>query len=266
MPRFAHLLVLTGAVALAAGAPALAADEPVLNLYSARHYQTDEALYDNFTKATGIKINRIEAGDEQLVERLKNEGAGKPRRRAADRRCRAAVAGAAARPVRAREIGGARGEDPRQVPRSRGQLVRLLVSRARDRLQQVDDRRRPTSRRTRRWPIRRTRAGSARARAAIPTTCRSSAPRSRTSATRRPKRGRRASSPTWRARRRAATPTRSRPSPRASARSRCRTRTTTRASCARRSRRTRRSPRRPASCFPTRRATARTSTSRAPAC
>ncbi|NDE28367.1 MAG: hypothetical protein EB080_05640, partial [Burkholderiaceae bacterium] len=29
-----------------------------LNLYSARHYQTDEALYANFTKSTGIKINR----------------------------------------------------------------------------------------------------------------------------------------------------------------------------------------------------------------
>ncbi len=55
-----------------------AADEPVLNLYSARHYQTDEALYDNFTKATGIKINRIEAGDEQLLERLKTEGAASP--------------------------------------------------------------------------------------------------------------------------------------------------------------------------------------------
>jgi spermidine/putrescine-binding protein len=35
----------------------------VLNLYSARHYQTDEALYANFTKATGIRINRIEADD-----------------------------------------------------------------------------------------------------------------------------------------------------------------------------------------------------------
>jgi iron(III) transport system substrate-binding protein len=68
------------AMALSAtlAAPALAADEPVLNLYSARHYQTDEALYDNFTKATGIKINRIEAGDEQLVERLKSEGAASP--------------------------------------------------------------------------------------------------------------------------------------------------------------------------------------------
>jgi iron(III) transport system substrate-binding protein len=66
------------ALLLALAAPAIAADEPVLNLYSARHYQTDEALYDNFTKATGIKINRIEAGDEQLLERLKTEGAASP--------------------------------------------------------------------------------------------------------------------------------------------------------------------------------------------
>jgi iron(III) transport system substrate-binding protein len=55
-----------------------AADEPVLNLYSARHYQTDEALYANFTKSTGIRINRIEAGDEQLLDRIRSEGAQSP--------------------------------------------------------------------------------------------------------------------------------------------------------------------------------------------
>ncbi len=54
------------------------AQEKVLNLYSARHYQTDEALYDNFTRATGIRINRIEAGDDQLLERLRSEGANSP--------------------------------------------------------------------------------------------------------------------------------------------------------------------------------------------
>ncbi|MBI1890043.1 MAG: Fe(3+) ABC transporter substrate-binding protein [Burkholderiales bacterium] len=54
------------------------AQEKVLNLYSARHYQTDEALYANFTKQTGIKINRIEAGENELLERLKNEGANSP--------------------------------------------------------------------------------------------------------------------------------------------------------------------------------------------
>jgi iron(III) transport system substrate-binding protein len=50
----------------------------VLNLYSARHYQTDEALYQDFTRQTGIKINRIEAGDEALLERLRSEGPNSP--------------------------------------------------------------------------------------------------------------------------------------------------------------------------------------------
>ena len=80
-PLAAAPLAVTLAVALAASmifAPARAAEEAVLNLYSARHYQTDEALYDNFTKATGIKINRIEAGDEQLLERIRSEGANSP--------------------------------------------------------------------------------------------------------------------------------------------------------------------------------------------
>lgn len=49
-----------------------------LNLYSSRHYQTDEALYSGFTKATGIKLNRIEAGEDPLIARIKNEGASSP--------------------------------------------------------------------------------------------------------------------------------------------------------------------------------------------
>ncbi|MFZ9196269.1 MAG: Fe(3+) ABC transporter substrate-binding protein [Burkholderiales bacterium] len=54
------------------------AKENLLNLYSSRHYQTDEALYVNFTKTAGIKLNRIEAGEDPLIERLKNEGASSP--------------------------------------------------------------------------------------------------------------------------------------------------------------------------------------------
>ena len=49
-----------------------------LNIYSSRHYQTDEALYANFTKATGIRINRIEAGEDALIERMRNEGERSP--------------------------------------------------------------------------------------------------------------------------------------------------------------------------------------------
>ncbi|GMV55138.1 MAG: iron ABC transporter substrate-binding protein [Betaproteobacteria bacterium] len=55
-----------------------AAAQDTLNLYSARHYQTDEALYDNFTKATGIRIQRIEGREDELIERIKNEGASSP--------------------------------------------------------------------------------------------------------------------------------------------------------------------------------------------
>lgn len=73
--KIKHLLVALGAVAVAM--PALS-QEKVLNLYTARHYQTDEALYANFTKATGIKVNRIEAGEDAIIERVKQEGARSP--------------------------------------------------------------------------------------------------------------------------------------------------------------------------------------------
>ena len=69
---------LAGIVMLATTATSLIAEEKVLNLYSARHYQTDEALYSNFTKQTGIKINRIESKEEELLERIRNEGANSP--------------------------------------------------------------------------------------------------------------------------------------------------------------------------------------------
>lgn len=73
----------TGITAIAAAffaalSSAAVAQENLLNLYSSRHYQTDEALYANFTKTTGIKLNRIEAGEDPLIERLKNEGTSSP--------------------------------------------------------------------------------------------------------------------------------------------------------------------------------------------
>lgn len=77
--RWLQRLMIVGAVGgLMVGAAADVRAQAVLNLYSARHYQTDEALYENFTKQTGIKINRIELGDEPLIQRLKNEGANSP--------------------------------------------------------------------------------------------------------------------------------------------------------------------------------------------
>jgi iron(III) transport system substrate-binding protein len=78
-PFVALPAVLVTAVAIGLVCPTLAsATDTVLNLYSARHYQTDEALYTEFTRRTGIRINRIEAGDEALLERIRTEGARSP--------------------------------------------------------------------------------------------------------------------------------------------------------------------------------------------
>jgi iron(III) transport system substrate-binding protein len=74
-----HLTLKAACAALALTAAVIAsAQQAALNLYSARHYQTDEALYENFTKATGIKINRIDADDAGILARLKTEGAASP--------------------------------------------------------------------------------------------------------------------------------------------------------------------------------------------
>ncbi len=77
--QFAPLAKSLLAVALLTGITATAsAQEQVLNLYSARHYQTDEALYAGFTKTTGIRINRVDTDDAGLLARLKSEGAASP--------------------------------------------------------------------------------------------------------------------------------------------------------------------------------------------
>jgi iron(III) transport system substrate-binding protein len=75
-PLFTGLALAAAALFGAVGSAS--AQEQVLNLYSARHYQTDEALYSNFTKATGIKVNRVDADDAGILARLKAEGAASP--------------------------------------------------------------------------------------------------------------------------------------------------------------------------------------------
>jgi iron(III) transport system substrate-binding protein len=65
-------MVLAGAAPMA---PAMAAE---LNVYSARHYPSDDALYAGFTQATGIKINRVEASGDKLLARLRQEGRNSP--------------------------------------------------------------------------------------------------------------------------------------------------------------------------------------------
>lgn len=62
-------LALTSSAAFADG---------VVNLYSSRHYDTDERLYTDFEEATGITINRIEGKGDELIARMRSEGRNSP--------------------------------------------------------------------------------------------------------------------------------------------------------------------------------------------
>ncbi|RYH06703.1 Fe(3+) ABC transporter substrate-binding protein [Tropicimonas sp. IMCC6043] len=69
-------LALTTALVAATATTAVAEGE--LNLYSSRHYDTDDRLYSDFEEATGIRINRIEGNADELIARMKAEGRNSP--------------------------------------------------------------------------------------------------------------------------------------------------------------------------------------------
>ena len=68
--------LIASVLALLIATPALAEGE--LNLYSSRHYDTDERLYSDFTDLTGITVNRIEGNADELIARMQAEGANSP--------------------------------------------------------------------------------------------------------------------------------------------------------------------------------------------
>ncbi|MBR8828291.1 MAG: Fe(3+) ABC transporter substrate-binding protein [Gomphosphaeria aponina SAG 52.96 = DSM 107014] len=49
-----------------------------INLYSSRHYNTDQQLYQGFEEQTGIKVNLVEGEADALIERINSEGANSP--------------------------------------------------------------------------------------------------------------------------------------------------------------------------------------------
>jgi iron(III) transport system substrate-binding protein len=78
MSRKMTILAASLTTSLVALGPIAAAAEGELNLYSSRHYDTDERLYSEFTEATGITINRIEGKADELIARMSAEGANSP--------------------------------------------------------------------------------------------------------------------------------------------------------------------------------------------
>lgn len=76
MPRSLCPAVLLALLSVGTAAPAIGAES--VNIYSARHYDTDDLLYDGFREATGIEVNVIEAQGPALIARMRAEGANSP--------------------------------------------------------------------------------------------------------------------------------------------------------------------------------------------
>ena len=73
-----NALAITTAITSLASAVYAESHAGEVNLYSSRHYDTDERLYTDFTEQTGIVINRIEGNADELIARMTAEGMNSP--------------------------------------------------------------------------------------------------------------------------------------------------------------------------------------------
>lgn len=74
-----HRRLLLASAGAALFAPALGrAQDRSIAVYSARHYDSDRTLFETFTRQTGVRVRVIEANADQLIERIRAEGANSP--------------------------------------------------------------------------------------------------------------------------------------------------------------------------------------------
>lgn len=74
-PRHFVTFLITGILLIGT----LSCSQPnVVNIYSSRHYDSDLALFETFTEKTGIEVQIIESGGDELIERMKSEGVNSP--------------------------------------------------------------------------------------------------------------------------------------------------------------------------------------------
>ena len=76
--NFSSLKLVATLALFTAFGTAFARGQEVVNVYSARHYDTDDSIYEEFTSKTGIKVNLISGGSDALIERLQREGKRSP--------------------------------------------------------------------------------------------------------------------------------------------------------------------------------------------
>jgi iron(III) transport system substrate-binding protein len=73
-----HILPLLAALTLAACESPAPPAKRIVNVYTHRHYATDAELFAQFTQATGIEVQVVQAGDDELLARLEQEAANSP--------------------------------------------------------------------------------------------------------------------------------------------------------------------------------------------
>lgn len=71
--RFIYVLIL-----FVIASCAQTTNEDALTLYTHRHYDTDQQIFDDFEAETGIKINVVNASADELIQRLESEGEQSP--------------------------------------------------------------------------------------------------------------------------------------------------------------------------------------------
>jgi len=76
--RIKHIFCITVWLLLASFAFATGTQERVVNVYSHRHYDADREIFAQFTEETGIAVNVVQAGADELIQRLEAEGASSP--------------------------------------------------------------------------------------------------------------------------------------------------------------------------------------------
>ena len=67
-----------GVLVMIAGFTAASMEAEVLHVYSHRHYEVDQKVNALFQEKTGIEVKVVNAEADQLIERLKSEGADSP--------------------------------------------------------------------------------------------------------------------------------------------------------------------------------------------
>ena len=75
--KFGALSLLLAAT-FSCGGSSTNEENQVVNVYTHRHYEADQQLFDKFTEETGIKVNVVSASADELIQKLELEGANSP--------------------------------------------------------------------------------------------------------------------------------------------------------------------------------------------